>query len=246
MPERGLVRMRSAGGRLRDHFLSQRRQVPEIRDQVVRAEARAEPEIDQQQAGQRAGCAKQIEAPVRIGQRGGERPLPLLKQRDQASRDERQGSEKKVKGLHGIQPILLHQRHARHGTGAGLPLGQGVGAGADERGVELVWFENPGWQRHVIATGLTQPINVDAYDERGNGEYTLVLGTRFAMEPSRSVGIVSVLIASVFLVVFFAYSHAADALFNQVAKIRHIFGGDFAVPLVIRVRVSPFSATGGA
>ena len=27
---------------------------------------------------------------------------------------------------------------------------------------ELVWFENPGWERHVIASGLTQPINVDA------------------------------------------------------------------------------------
>ena len=37
---------------------------------------------------------------------------------------------------------------------------------------------------------------------------------------------------------------AADALFNQVAKIRHMFGGDFAVPLVIRVRVSPSAGYG--
>ena len=60
---------------------------------------------------------------------------------------------------------------------------------------ELVWFENPGWQRHVIASGLTQPINVDAYDERGNGEFTLVLGTQFSMvaEARSGVGIVSVL-----------------------------------------------------
>lgn len=58
---------------------------------------------------------------------------------------------------------------------------------------ELVWFENPGWERHVIATGLTMPINVDAYDVEGNGEYTLVLGTQFAMEPTKSVGVVSVL-----------------------------------------------------
>jgi hypothetical protein len=58
---------------------------------------------------------------------------------------------------------------------------------------ELVWFENPGWERHVIASGLTMPINVDAYDERGNGEYTLVLGTQFSMEPAKSVGVVSVL-----------------------------------------------------
>jgi hypothetical protein len=58
---------------------------------------------------------------------------------------------------------------------------------------ELVWFENPGWERHVIATGLAMPINVDAYDVEGNGEYTLVLGTQFAMEPAKSAGLVSVL-----------------------------------------------------
>jgi hypothetical protein len=58
---------------------------------------------------------------------------------------------------------------------------------------ELVWFENPTWQRHVIASGLTFPINVDAYDERGNGEPTLVLGTQFSMEPAKSIGVVSVL-----------------------------------------------------
>ena len=58
---------------------------------------------------------------------------------------------------------------------------------------ELVWFENPGWERHVIATGLTMPINMDAYDAEGNGEYTLVLSTQFSMEPAKSVGVVSVL-----------------------------------------------------
>ncbi|MEN6532856.1 MAG: VCBS repeat-containing protein, partial [Bryobacteraceae bacterium] len=25
---------------------------------------------------------------------------------------------------------------------------------------ELAWYENPGWNRHVIATGLSSPINV--------------------------------------------------------------------------------------
>jgi len=35
---------------------------------------------------------------------------------------------------------------------------------------------------------------------------------------------------------------AADQLFNQCAKVRHMFGGNFPVPVVIRVRVS--SATG--
>ncbi|EKF44516.1 transketolase, C-terminal domain-containing protein 1 [Nitratireductor indicus C115] len=31
---------------------------------------------------------------------------------------------------------------------------------------------------------------------------------------------------------------AADQLFNQVSKVRHMFGGDFAVPVVVRSRVS--------
>ena len=37
---------------------------------------------------------------------------------------------------------------------------------------------------------------------------------------------------------------AADQLFNQVAKIRHMFGGGFGVPLVLRVRVSPHTGYG--
>jgi 2-oxoisovalerate dehydrogenase E1 component len=37
---------------------------------------------------------------------------------------------------------------------------------------------------------------------------------------------------------------AADQLFNQTAKIRHMFGGNFPVPLVLRVRVSPHTGYG--
>ena len=37
---------------------------------------------------------------------------------------------------------------------------------------------------------------------------------------------------------------AADQLFNQAAKIRHMFGGKFNVPLVVRVRVSPSAGFG--
>ncbi len=58
---------------------------------------------------------------------------------------------------------------------------------------ELVWFENPTWERHVIAGGFTQLINVDACDATGKGDWALVLATGFAMEPSRSVGVISVL-----------------------------------------------------
>lgn len=58
---------------------------------------------------------------------------------------------------------------------------------------DLVWFENPGWQRHVIARGLNFPINVDGYREPGSGAPVLVLGHQFSMEPAKSVGTVSVL-----------------------------------------------------
>lgn len=52
---------------------------------------------------------------------------------------------------------------------------------------ELVWFENPGWQRHVLATNLSRPINLAVAD----GE--IVLAQRFSNEPKNSVGILSVL-----------------------------------------------------
>lgn len=58
---------------------------------------------------------------------------------------------------------------------------------------ELVWFENPAWERHVIAGGLSSLINVDAYDATGKGDWRLVLATGFSMEPARSVGVISVL-----------------------------------------------------
>ncbi len=32
---------------------------------------------------------------------------------------------------------------------------------------ELVWFENPGWRRHVIARNLSGMINVAAWDAPG-------------------------------------------------------------------------------
>jgi hypothetical protein len=53
---------------------------------------------------------------------------------------------------------------------------------------ELVWFENPGWQRHVLATGQNRMINCTVVD---SGE--IVLATEFAMEAKNSIGIVSVL-----------------------------------------------------
>lgn len=58
---------------------------------------------------------------------------------------------------------------------------------------ELVWFENPGWERHSIARNLSSPINVGAWDDDGDGLPALVLATGFSMEPTKSAGIVSLL-----------------------------------------------------
>lgn len=60
----------------------------------------------------------------------------------------------------------------------------------------LDWFENPGkagvaWKRHVLTTGLRQPINVAAMDSDGDGIPELLLAHEFSNVPSRSKGTVS-------------------------------------------------------
>lgn len=58
---------------------------------------------------------------------------------------------------------------------------------------DLLWFENPSWERHLITGGLNFPINVDGFRDPESGEPVLVLGHQFSMEPSRSLGVVTVL-----------------------------------------------------
>ena len=58
---------------------------------------------------------------------------------------------------------------------------------------ELVWFENPKWKRHVLATDLTRMINLAAWDTDGDGIPEIVLAHGFANEAKSSMGIVSVL-----------------------------------------------------
>ncbi len=58
---------------------------------------------------------------------------------------------------------------------------------------ELVWFENPGWERHVIAGNLSGMINLAAYDIDGDGIPEIVLASGFSMQAKKSVGVVSVL-----------------------------------------------------
>jgi hypothetical protein len=54
---------------------------------------------------------------------------------------------------------------------------------------ELVWFENPNWTRHVLATGMSRMINLAAC----NGMEEIVVAQEFNNQPSRSPGVVSVL-----------------------------------------------------
>ncbi len=58
---------------------------------------------------------------------------------------------------------------------------------------ELVWFENPTWERHVIAGNLPRMINLAAWDIDGDGVPEIVLAHEFSMRAKDSIGIVSVL-----------------------------------------------------
>jgi hypothetical protein len=58
---------------------------------------------------------------------------------------------------------------------------------------DLVWYENPTWERHVIAGGFTRMINCAAWDTDGDGIPEIVLASGFSNEAKNSAGIVSLL-----------------------------------------------------
>ena len=58
---------------------------------------------------------------------------------------------------------------------------------------ELVWFENPRWEKHVIARGFARMINVAAWDIDGDGIPELALAHEFDSNARQSAGIVSLL-----------------------------------------------------
>lgn len=55
---------------------------------------------------------------------------------------------------------------------------------------ELVWFENPSWERHVIVGGMNRMINLAARDVTGDGIPEIVLACDFANEAKNSLGTV--------------------------------------------------------
>ncbi|MEK6325175.1 MAG: VCBS repeat-containing protein [Acidobacteriota bacterium] len=58
---------------------------------------------------------------------------------------------------------------------------------------ELIWFENPGWERHVLVANISRPINCAAWDIDGDAIPEIALAHEFANDPARSIGIVSLL-----------------------------------------------------
>src|SRR5947209_5429240 len=49
-----------------------------------------------------------------------------------------------------------------------------------QRMPDLVWYENPGWQRHVLISGLKQTINCAAEDIDGDGIPEIAIAWEFA------------------------------------------------------------------
>jgi hypothetical protein len=58
---------------------------------------------------------------------------------------------------------------------------------------DLIWYENPTWEPHVIAHNLPRMINLAAWDTDGDGIPEIVLAYEFSMQAKNSIGIVAVL-----------------------------------------------------
>lgn len=61
------------------------------------------------------------------------------------------------------------------------------------RGDELVWFENPTWERHTLARGFPHMINCVAVGADSEGIPEIVLASEFSNVARNSLGVVSVL-----------------------------------------------------
>jgi hypothetical protein len=59
--------------------------------------------------------------------------------------------------------------------------------------VDLVWFENPTWTRHVMASGFPGMINADAFDTDKDGYPEVVLQSGFSTTPAKGDGVMTLL-----------------------------------------------------
>src|SRR5438874_9009698 len=103
--------------------------------------------------------------------------------------------------VHGAEPA----RFAEHTIAEGLKGGyQVVVADVNHDGkpdiialasgmTELLWFEGPAWERHVLASNLPRMINCAAEDIDADGIPEIVVAFLFENEAARSVGKVGVL-----------------------------------------------------
>ena len=66
-----------------------------------------------------------------------------------------------------------------------------IGLGAQMQ--ELLWFENPAWERHVITDQAARMINLDAADIDGDGIPEIALAYGFSTLGSRSSGEIAIL-----------------------------------------------------
>ena len=58
---------------------------------------------------------------------------------------------------------------------------------------DLVWYENPGWEKHVIASNLKGMIDMVAWDLDGDGIPEIILAYEFTSRVKQSLGVIAVL-----------------------------------------------------
>jgi hypothetical protein len=59
--------------------------------------------------------------------------------------------------------------------------------------IDLVWYENPSWTPHVMASGFPAMINADAFDTDGDGYPEVVLQSGFSTTPAKGDGVMTML-----------------------------------------------------
>ena len=59
--------------------------------------------------------------------------------------------------------------------------------------VDLVWFENPTWTPHIMASGFPAMINADAFDTDKDGYPEVVLQSGFSTTPAKGDGVMTLL-----------------------------------------------------